>query len=172
MVNCYSKIIAFNVQKFCVIGTFFTFSVTMKEFDLTVKWLGESIWSPSCGFSKSVSSGEKVKAWIFVTFNIFISQIFRENFIEILQVVQKIWRFSPSILHYVESVQIRSFFWSVFSPNAGKYGPEKTPYLDTFHTVLTIFINFSDFLTFPYYKKTNDVNILQMMSAFFTFNLL
>ena len=23
----------------------------------------------------------------------------------------------------------------VFSPNAGKYGPEKTPYLDTFHTV-------------------------------------
>ena len=25
---------------------------------------------------------------------------------------------------------------SVFSPNAGKYGPEKTPYLDTFHTVV------------------------------------
>ena len=24
---------------------------------------------------------------------------------------------------------------SVFSPNAGKCGPEKTPYLDTFHTV-------------------------------------
>ena len=23
----------------------------------------------------------------------------------------------------------------VFSPNAGKYGPEKTPYLDTFHLV-------------------------------------
>ena len=23
----------------------------------------------------------------------------------------------------------------VFSPNAGKYGPEKTPYLDTFHVV-------------------------------------
>ena len=37
--------------------------------------------------------------------------------------------------HCVKSVQIRSFFWSVFSPNAGKYGPEKTPYLDTFHTV-------------------------------------
>ena len=26
---------------------------------------------------------------------------------------------------------------SVFSPNSGKYGPEKTPYLDTFHTVFT-----------------------------------
>ena len=53
--------------------------------------------------------------------------------------------------HCVESVQILSFFWSlfsrirteygknapylsVFSPNAGKYGPEKTPYLDSFHT--------------------------------------
>ena len=67
--------------------------------------------------------------------------------------------------HCVKSAQIRSFFWSaffciwteyreirsispyslrmrkntkyfyVFSPNAGKYGPEKTPYLDTFHAV-------------------------------------
>ena len=24
---------------------------------------------------------------------------------------------------------------SVFSPNAGKYGPEKSPYLNTFHGV-------------------------------------
>ena len=28
--------------------------------------------------------------------------------------------------------------YEVFSPNAGKYGPEKTPYLDTFHAVLPI----------------------------------
>ena len=27
--------------------------------------------------------------------------------------------------------------FSVFSPNAGKYGPGKTPYLDTFHAVTT-----------------------------------
>ena len=27
-------------------------------------------------------------------------------------------------------------YLSVFSPNAGKYGPEKTPYWETFHTVL------------------------------------
>ena len=48
----------------------------------------------------------------------------------------------------VKSVQIWSFFWSVFSLhtpylsvcslNAGKYGPEKTPYFDTFHTVTGI----------------------------------
>ena len=29
-------------------------------------------------------------------------------------------------------------YLSVFSPNARKYGPKKTPYLDTFHKVLTI----------------------------------
>ena len=50
------------------------------------------------------------------------------------------------LLHCVKSVQISSFFWSVssriwiylsvFSSNAGKYGPGKTLYLDTFHTVL------------------------------------
>ena len=49
-------------------------------------------------------------------------------------------------MHCVESIQIRSFFWSVVSriraeygdllrSNARKYGPEKTPYLDSFHTV-------------------------------------
>ena len=40
----------------------------------------------------------------------------------------------------VKSVQVRSFFWSVFSPNAGKYGQDKTLYLDTFQVVMaTIF---------------------------------
>ena len=35
----------------------------------------------------------------------------------------------------VKSVQIWSFFWSVFSCIRAEYGPEKTPYLDTFHAV-------------------------------------
>ena len=57
--------------------------------------------------------------------------------------------------HCLKSVQIRSFFWSVFScirteygdllfvfsPNTGKYGPEYTPYLDTFHVVNTVGFN-------------------------------
>ena len=49
----------------------------------------------------------------------------------------------------VKSVQIQCFFSSVFccirtkygdlrSPNKGKYGPEKTLYLDTFHAVIHI----------------------------------
>ena len=48
--------------------------------------------------------------------------------------------------HCVKSVQIRSFsgpYFPVFSSNTGKYGPEKTLYLDTFHAVyarlLTLF---------------------------------
>ena len=35
------------------------------------------------------------------------------------------------------------FFWSVFpvfSPNTGKYGPEKAPFLDTFHAVVPLAI--------------------------------
>ena len=36
------------------------------------------------------------------------------------------------LLHYVKSVQMRTFFWS----ECGKIGPEKTPYLDNFHAVL------------------------------------
>ena len=60
------------------------------------------------------------------------------------------WVSTAIIMHQVKSVQIRSYFWSVFScirteygpylsvfsPNTGKYGPEITPYLNTFHAVL------------------------------------
>ena len=39
-------------------------------------------------------------------------------------------------IHCVKSVQIRSYFWSVFSRIRTEYGPEITPYLDTFHEVI------------------------------------
>ena len=39
-------------------------------------------------------------------------------------------------IHYVESVQVRSYFWSVFSCMRTEYGPEITPYLDTFYAVI------------------------------------
>ena len=39
--------------------------------------------------------------------------------------------------HCAKSVQIRSFFWSVFIPNTGKYEPEKTLYLNTFHVMIS-----------------------------------
>ena len=43
--------------------------------------------------------------------------------------------------HCVKRTQIQSYFWSyfpVFSPDTGKYGPEITPYLDTFYAVSTL----------------------------------
>ena len=46
-------------------------------------------------------------------------------------------------MHCVKSVQIRSFsgqYFPVFKLNTGKCGPEKTPYLDTFHAVMVIWI--------------------------------
>ena len=35
----------------------------------------------------------------------------------------------------------------VFSPNAGKYGPEKTPYLDTFHAVVVLYTHIAQLMT-------------------------
>ena len=63
---------------------------------------GGGRWSiqfdPPCGFSKNVSPKVMVKPCFVVTFNSFISLIFPEDFIEIPQFVQKIWRPSLSIL--------------------------------------------------------------------------
>ena len=39
-------------------------------------------------------------------------------------------------------------------------------------SILTLFIYFSDFLTFPYYKETNGVTYNRWCQQFFTFNLL
>ena len=39
-------------------------------------------------------------------------------------------------MHCVKSVQIRSYFWSVFSRIRTEYEPEITPYLNTFHAVM------------------------------------
>ena len=56
---------------------------------LTLKRLGVNLTLPPhpYGFSKNVSSKERVKLWFFVTFDIIISHIFPENFIEIPQLV-------------------------------------------------------------------------------------
>ena len=75
-------------------------------------------------------------------------KLFRKNVV-IIGKQQKHFDYYTIQSHCVKSVQIRSFFWSVFffirtelrrfipvfSPNTGKYGPEITPYLDTFHAV-------------------------------------
>ena len=73
------------------------------------------------GFSKNAFSREEGETLFFVTFNVFISDFFPENLIEIPQIAQKICGLSSS--------------------------------------TLTVFIKFSDFLTFLGYKETNDVSI-------------
>ena len=98
---------------------------------MTLKRLWGVNLTPSIGFFKNLSSRERMKPWLFVAFKIVISHIFPENFIEILQDVQNIWRFYPSTLF--------------------------------------IFIHFSDFLTFPCYKETDDVCIYLTISAYFYF---
>ena len=43
--------------------------------------------------------------------------------------------FLVRIYTYLDWIRRYTEYLSVFSPNVGKYGPEKTPYLDTFQTV-------------------------------------
>ena len=72
-----------------------------------------------------------------------VSLIFRANMASykkgpLLVVIRydSIFVFLVMMKHCVKSVQIRSFFWSVFSRIRPEFGPVKTTYLDTFHTVL------------------------------------
>ena len=46
--------------------------------------------------------------------------------------------FSGPYFPHSDWIQRNKPYLSVFSLNAGKYGPEKTPYLDTFHAVLCL----------------------------------
>ena len=55
---------------------------------------------------------------------------------------------------------------SVFSPNTGKYGQEKTPYLDTFHAVFDVTnFNCHPFHPFPF------INTPQSNEEFYLFHL-
>ena len=80
---------------------------------LILKRLGEGVnLTPPSGFSKSVSSKERKEPWVFVTYNIIISHIFSEHFIEIHQFFQNIWSFSMSILAIF--INFHRFFWFFF----------------------------------------------------------
>ena len=49
--------------------------------------------------------------------------------------VSKYGVFLVRIFPHSDWIQRETPYLSVFRPNAGKYGPEKTPQLDTFHAV-------------------------------------
>ena len=44
--------------------------------------------------------------------------------------------FSGPYFQHLDWIRKDTKYLSVFSPNAGQYEPENTPYLDTFHAVL------------------------------------
>ena len=58
-----------------------------------------------------------------------ITKIYSVN-LRIQSEYRKIWIRNNSVFGYFSQISLCS------SPNTGKYGPEITPYLDTFHTVL------------------------------------
>ena len=59
----------------------------------------------------------------------------------------------------MKSVEIRSYFWSLFSPNRWEHGPEITPYLNTFHAAnyrpISILSNFSKLIEKWIYTQIN-----------------
>ena len=58
-------------------------------------------------------------------------------------------------------------YLSVFSQNGGKYGPEKTPYLDTFHAVMMLIDLWSlHTLVIPelYIDSRNNLQFKQMIN--------
>ena len=52
-----------------------------------------------------------------------------------IKIRYKFLEYEQNNFHRVKSVQIRIFFWSVFSRIRTEYGPENTPYLDNFQVV-------------------------------------
>ena len=59
--------------------------------------------------------------------------------------------FLGRIFPHLDWIRRNTSYLSVFSPNAGKDGPEKAPYLDTFHAVIE-FTNFMKTLEKFYIK--------------------
>ena len=57
-------------------------------------------------------------------------------------------------------------YFPVFGQNTRKYGPEKTPYLDTFHVVIDI-----DAIKYPYLKqipqRNQQAKVLKYFESFF-----
>ena len=52
--------------------------------------------------------------------------------------MRKLGSYLNLVLTYCRFDIADTLYLSVFSPNAGKYGPEITPYLDTFHAMLIL----------------------------------
>ena len=60
---------------------------------------------------------------------------------------------------------ISGLYLPVFSPNTGKYGPEITPYLNTFHRVMKL----QNLVIFSFQITINDYHYIPDLLAVFNF---
>ena len=101
-------------------------------------WRGIPSWSNICSII-----GKAATAWKVCKYGVISGLSFLHS--------DWIWRFTPYI--------------SKFSLNAGKYGPEITPYLDTFHAVriYQITIRFNQSLILLVYLILKDISLLKLL---------
>ena len=110
------------------------------------------LWSSASilrGSKKPFSSSKFRKIYFFTLFLLF--------FFSFLHVIlwckiiswfwnQKLW-FQVHVIASIHCVKVSKYgvisgpYFPVFSPNTEKYGPEITPYMDTFHVVLCVNMN-------------------------------
>ena len=73
---------------------------------------------------------------------VFEKKLFERGLLADMPIKYTVWNvskygvFSDPYFPHSDWIRRDTSYLSVFSPNAGKYGPEKTPYLDTFHAVV------------------------------------
>ena len=87
--------------------------------------------------------------------NNFVSDIINTSIFTTARKVSKCRVFLVHIFPHSDWIRRDTSYLSVFCSNAGKYGPEKTPYLDTFHTVYLDIYVLDDYAIWTvFYKKT------------------
>ena len=121
----------YSVLSYKLATSFLTFSM----FFLLGK-NGKSLWR-SCNFPKYWTSTSRKYPLSFSSlcffFEIFIKL---RSIFDPFKIIYTAWKVSKYEFFSGPYFPEFGLNISVFSPNAGKYGPEKTLYMDTFHTVL------------------------------------
>ena len=118
----------------------FLFSYIQSEYEKlrTIKNSVFGYFSRSdCFLGRFLFSSEQLHLWFLDVFQFFISPLLppppRPKTRDV--VPRSETRTGLRNSHCVKIIQIRSYYWSIFSHIRSKYGPEKTPYLDTFRSL-------------------------------------
>ena len=112
-------------------------------YEILKNWCLRTSASETCCFTWSVLKWSQIGTWLSL----------REKCPNTKFCLVRIFPYSDWILR-------DTLYLSVFNPNVGKCGPEKTPYLDTFHTVVCIII-YSFTCLSPFIINTIDTAIIR-----------